>query len=61
LPGSTDFGADAVFASAGGGPEAFGVGFAARSSAGVVQETGAKVFSFDPGVANSLRFISRSE
>jgi hypothetical protein len=61
LPGSADFGSDPVFANASGGPEAFGLGFAARSSAGVVQETGAKVFSFDPGVANSLRFTSRSE
>jgi hypothetical protein len=58
LPGTADFGADAVFATANGGPGAVGLGFAARSSGGVVQETGAKVFSFDLGVANSLKFTT---
>jgi hypothetical protein len=58
LPGTADFGNDTVFAGANGGPGAVGLGFAARSSGGVVQETGAKVFSFDMGVANSLKLTT---
>lgn len=61
LPGTADFGSDAVFVGVNGGPGAVGLGFAARSSGGVVQEAGAKVFSFDLGVANSLRFTSAQQ
>jgi hypothetical protein len=58
LPGTAAFGNDVVSAGANGGPGAVGLGFAARSSGGVVQETGAKVFSFDMGVANSLKLTT---
>ncbi len=61
LPGTADFGSDPVFAAASGGPGNTGLGFAARSSGGNVQETGAKVFSFDVGVANSLRFTTTAQ
>lgn len=61
LPGSADFGASAVFASANGGPGSIGLGFAARSSGGSIQEAGAKLFSFDLGVANSLKFTTTQQ
>lgn len=61
LPGSTDFGSDFVFASAMGGPGSFMTGFAARSSGGAVQETGAKVFSFDAGAAASLKYTTSAQ
>ena len=61
LPGTADFGGDAVYAGVNGGPGAVGLGFAARSSGGVVQEAGAKVFSFDLGVANSLKFTTTQQ
>jgi hypothetical protein len=37
----------------------FGGGFVAASSGGVLQAAGASVFSFDPGVASSLRVASK--
>lgn len=55
LPGTADFGADFVYASTIGGPTSFGMGFAARSSNGSAQETGAKVFSYDHATPNSLK------
>lgn len=55
LPGVVDFGQDVVFANLVAGPGNFMGGFAGRSSAGVIQEVNAKVFSFDLGVANSLK------
>lgn len=61
LPGTVEFGTSPVFAAANGGPGAFGAGFAARSSGGSVQEAGAKVFSFDLGVANSLKFTTSAQ
>lgn len=61
LPGSTDFGSDFVFASAMGGPGSFMTGFAARSSGGAVQETGAKVFSFDASAAASLKYTTSAQ
>lgn len=61
LPGSTDFGSDFVFASTMGGPGSFMAGFAARSLGGAVQETGAKVFSFDASAANSLKYTSSAQ
>jgi len=54
LPSSADFGSDIGYASAIGGPTSFGLIHAARSVAGNVQATGAKVYSYDLGVANSL-------
>lgn len=54
LPGTALFGNDFVFASATGGPTSQGLAFAARSSNGSVQESGAKVFSFDLNAAGSL-------
>ena len=54
LPGAADFGSDAGYASAIGGPTSFGLAFAAQSVAGAVQSTGARVYSYDLGVANSL-------
>jgi hypothetical protein len=59
LPGSNEFGADLVFANALMGPTAAAGGFAARSISGVVQASGARIFSFDPAVANSLRYTTR--
>jgi len=53
-----DVGGSPVYASASAGPTAFGLGFAARSNAGTVEENGAKVFSFDIGTANSLSFTT---
>ena len=61
LPGTADFSTSPVFAAANGGPSTLGAGFAARSSGGSVQETGAKVFSFDLGVANSLKFTNSAQ
>ncbi|MES2099803.1 MAG: hypothetical protein V4569_08295 [Pseudomonadota bacterium] len=61
LPGSIDFGSDFVFASTMGGPGSFMTGFAARSSGGAVQETGAKVFSFDASTAQSLKYTSSAQ
>ncbi len=55
LPGAAEFGTDFSFASAVGGPTNFGVGFATRSSGGIYQASGSKVFSFDLGTANSMR------
>jgi hypothetical protein len=54
LPGSVDYGSDIVYATVQGGASLM-TGFAARSSAGVVQDTGAKVFSFSSTGANSLK------
>jgi hypothetical protein len=53
LPGSAAFGADLVYATVQGGGD-FMTGFAARSSAGVVRDIGAKVFSFSTSGAGSL-------
>ena len=61
LPGTTAFGGSPVYASASAGPTAFGTGFAARSNAGTIEETGAKVFSFDFGVAGSLSFTTLAQ
>ena len=61
LPGTSVFGSSAVYASASAGPSAFGLGFAARSNAGTVEETGAKAFSFDIGVAGSLNFTTLTQ
>lgn len=58
LPGSAAFGADYVFANVNVGPVAPGAGFASRSVGGVLQAAGARVFTFDPASANSLRFTS---
>lgn len=55
LPTSTDFGSDFGVAAAIGGPSGVGAAFAARSSGGSIQQTGAKVYSFDLGTANSLK------
>jgi len=54
LPGTSVFGTDSVFASAIAGPGSFGLGFAARSVNGSLSDVGAKVFSYNLGVANSL-------
>ncbi|RVU45080.1 hypothetical protein [Rubrivivax rivuli] len=59
LPGNAEFGVDLVFANALAGPTAAAGGFAARSISGVVQASNARIFSFDPAVANSLRYTSR--
>ena len=59
LPGSAEFGADLVFANTVAGPTAPAAGFAARSVNAVVQASGTRVFTFDPAVANSLRFTTR--
>ncbi|MDL2336858.1 MAG: hypothetical protein QFE16_03360 [Pseudomonadota bacterium] len=61
LPSSADFGTDPSFALAIGGPSGAGVAFAARSSGGSIQQTGARVYSFDLGTANSLKATSKSE
>lgn len=61
LPGSVDFGTDFVLAGAMGGPGSFMTGFGARSSGGTIQETGAKVFSFDFGSASSLKYTSTTQ
>lgn len=59
LPGNAEFGVDLVFANALAGPTAAAGGFAARSISGVVQASGARIFSFDPAAANSLRYTTR--
>lgn len=61
LPGTADFGTDFVFASAMGGPAGFMTGFAARSTDGAVQGSGAKVFSFDAASANSLKVATSAQ
>ena len=58
LPGTSVFGNDSVFASAIAGPGSAGLGFAARSVNGILSDTGAKVFSYDLGVANSLKLTT---
>ena len=55
LPGASEFGSDVGYANAIGGPTPFGLAFAARTVAGSVQSAGARVYSYDLGVANSLR------
>ena len=55
LPGSADFGSDFGVTSAIGGPGGIGAAFAARSSGGSIQQTGAKVYSFDLATTNSLK------
>ena len=59
LPGSAEFGADFVFANIVAGPTALAGGFASRSIGGVVQASGTRVFSFEPGTANSLKTTTR--
>ncbi len=61
LPGATDYGSDFVFASTAGGLGSFMVGFAARSSSGVVQASNAKAFSFDTTRPDSLRYANRQQ
>lgn len=61
LPGSAEFGADAVFANVVAGPTSPAAGFAARSISGVVQASGTRVFTFDPAAAGSLRITSRQQ
>ena len=61
LPGNAEFGIDHVFANVVAGPTAPAAGFASRSINGVLQASGTRVFSFDPGSANSLRFTSRQQ
>ena len=58
LPGTAEYGSDFVYASAIGGPMNSGVGYAARSRNGSVVESGSKVFSFELGVLNSLRYTT---
>ncbi len=59
LPGAAEFGDDYVFASAAGGPGSLGAGFATRSVGGNYAEQSARVFSYDLGVANSMRITTR--
>ena len=59
LPSSADFGNDFGVATAIGGPSGVGAAFAARSSGGSIQQTGAKVYSFDLGTDNSLKATSK--
>ena len=54
LPGPADFGSDAGYASANGGPTSLGLAYAARTVAATVQATGSRVYTYDLGVANSL-------
>lgn len=54
LPGSALYGTDFVYASAIAGPGSQGLAFAARSVNGSVQDTGARVYSFNLNGANSL-------
>jgi hypothetical protein len=58
LPGQAAFGSDFVFANVTVGPVAPGAGFASRSIGGVLQAAGARIFTFDPASANSLRFTT---
>lgn len=58
LPGNAAFGSDFVFANVTVGPVAPGAGFASRSIGGVLQAAGARIFTFDPASANSLRFTT---
>ena len=61
LPGTAEFGADYVFSNVVAGPTAPAAGFASRSINGVVQASGARVFTFDLATAGSLRFSSRQQ
>jgi hypothetical protein len=61
LPGSSSYGSDYVFANVNGGGPAGAAGYAARSINGVIQGAGAKVFSFDPAVASSLKLTSKNQ
>jgi hypothetical protein len=58
LPGSAEYGNDFVFAALGGSTGSFMTGFAARSSGGVVQDSGSKVFSFELAQPGSVRFAT---
>ena len=58
LPGVPEFGTDSVYANAIAGPAPFYAGFASRTVGGVIQAAGTRVFTFDPGVAGDLRFVS---
>jgi len=58
LPGNARFGTDTVYANAIGGPGSSMAGFAADTVDGVIQATGAQVFSFDFDSANSLVFAT---
>jgi hypothetical protein len=58
LPGSSDYGSDFGFATAIGGPGSLGLAFAARSVDGNVEQTRAKVYSYDLNTANSLKATS---
>jgi hypothetical protein len=57
LPNAAELGGGFVFANARGGPNAAGVGFASRSSDGVVSDR-ARVFSFSAGATDSLAFTT---
>jgi hypothetical protein len=65
LPGTVDFGADFVFASASAGVSGAGTsvmaGFAARSINGVIQAAGTQVYSFDAATASSLKFTTQQQ
>lgn len=60
LPGSGDFGSDTVFAGVNGAAGSFMTGFAARSAAGVVQPSGARLFSFD-AAAGGLSYTTQQQ
>lgn len=61
FPGAATYGSDVVFANVASGPSPVGAGFVARSSGGVVQSAGARVFSFQAGSAGSLSFASSQQ
>lgn len=58
LPGSAIFGSDPVYANVLGGTPRFVAGYAARISGGTIQTSGAKVFTVDPEVSNSLQYTT---
>ncbi len=61
LPGASDFGSSSVFANVVTGPTSSAAGFAARADSGVVQDAGARVFSFDAVTAGSLKLTTTQQ
>jgi hypothetical protein len=61
LPGTATFANSAVYAQVFAGPGSAGLGYAAASVNGSIQDTGSQVFSYDLGVANSLKFTTTKQ
>ncbi len=61
LPGNADFGNDIAYANVVTGPSLVAAGAASRSVGGEVQAAGTRVFSFNVGAADSLKFTDSQQ